>query len=188
MTQTAETAWIAVALFVCWAVATALGLGVGAVVVRRRGSALMMTVGGVLGSVGSSVAPITAGFCDRGDAGHWGIVTTSLAVIGSFTGSLAGAHVGRGIVAASLAGARSGCASGGAMGVCFAGFLIAMERGHPYAFIAAPVFILLAVAIGTAYGMLFSLLFAFGWRMIRGPSADPRAANDTPPQAELPSV
>jgi hypothetical protein len=74
------------------------------------------------------------------------------------------------------------------MGVCFAGFLIAMERGHPYAFIAAPVFILLAVAIGTAYGMLFSLLFAFGWRMIHGPSADPPAANGTPPKGESPSM
>lgn len=160
----------------CWATATAIGLGIGTVVTRRRASVLMLTLGGVLGSAGSSAAPIAMGFANEGDWAHWGIVTVALAVMGSVIGSLAAASVGRGIIASSLLGARSGCCSGGVIGTCYAGFLIAHNEGHPIAFVYAPVIILLAIAIGTAYGALFALMFVSGCWMIRSESTNSRPA------------
>ena len=170
MTHNAETAWIALVLLILWAIATAIGASVGAIVARNRGSALTMIVGGVLGSAGGSAAPIAMGFCDRGDMGFWAIMTALLAAVGGYIGSTVAAPVGCGIVAVSFIGARSGFLSGSVVGTCIAGLWIVTERGHPIVIIYAPVVILMATAGATTYGLLFAFLFALARWIIRGPS------------------
>ena len=108
MTHNAETAWIALVLLILWAIATAIGASVGAIVARNRGSALTMIVGGVLGSAGGSAAPIAMGFCDRGDMGFWAMMTALLAAVGGYIGSTVAAPVGCGIVAVSFIGSAVG--------------------------------------------------------------------------------